>query len=90
MELEEAVKNLNNYIFAIDNFATIDPKCCNNLYEPAKVILKELDKKDKVIDEMIDYIDGMGDTPDILCENYKKEYYKNIKQYFYKKVEEQE
>ena len=53
MELEEAVKNLNNYIFAIDNFGTIDPKCCNNLYEPVKVVLKELDKKDKVIYEML-------------------------------------
>ena len=40
---EKSVKNLNNYIFAIDNFGTIDPKCCNNLYEPVKVVLKELE-----------------------------------------------
>ena len=46
--------------------------------------------KDKVIDEMIDYIDGMGDTPDILCEDYNEECHKYVKQYFYKKVEEQE
>ena len=59
-------------------------------YQAIEVILKELDKKDKVIDEMIDYIDGMGDTPDILCEDYNEECHKYVKQYFYKKVEEQE
>lgn len=56
MELEEAVKNLNDYIFAIDNFGTIDPKCCNNLYEPTKVILKELINKNNKIDKTIKYI----------------------------------
>lgn len=55
MEIEEAVKNLNNYIFAIDNFGTIDPKCCNNLYEPVKVVLKELDKKDKEIERKTEH-----------------------------------
>ena len=80
MELEEAVKNLNNYIFAIDNFGTIDPKCCNNLYEPAKVILKELSKKDKVINKMAEEI----------AEEYRYDYIREVEAKYYKEVEEQE
>lgn len=92
MEIEEAVKNLNNYIFAIDNFGTIDPKCCNNLYEPVKAVLKELDKKDKVINEMarhfydLDIAARISHTPTIY--NFKS--VKHAKEWFYEKVEEQE
>lgn len=47
MNLKEAIKTLNAYINAIDTFGTIDPRCCNNLYEPAKTILQELDNLQK-------------------------------------------
>lgn len=91
MELEEAVKNLNNYIFAIDNFGTIDPKCCNNLYEPAKVILKELKdseetdiklyKRLNIQDKVIDEMAGMINTRDFgdICKQFGK--YKNCSNY---------
>ena len=89
MELEEAVKNINDYIFAIDNFGTIDPKCCNNLYEPVKVVLKELDKRDKVINEMAR--EFYAENIYIGYSNFRwKNSSEEVKQYFYKKVEEQE
>lgn len=52
MKLEEAKEALNAYINAIDTFGTIDPRCCNNLYEPAKTILQELDNLQKENEEL--------------------------------------
>lgn len=58
-EEKKAIELFNSYINAIDTFGTIDYKCINNLYEPAKTILnlvkkqqEEIEKKDKIIDLM--------------------------------------
>ena len=58
-EEKKAIELFNSYINAIDTFGTIDYKCINNLYEPAKTILnlvkkqqEEIEKKDKIIYEM--------------------------------------
>ena len=52
MDIEKAKEICKAYINAIDTFGTIDYKCINNLYEPIEVVLSELEKKDKVINEM--------------------------------------
>lgn len=52
MTEEEAIKNLEAYINAIDTFGTIDYKCINNLYEPIKEALKFMQEKDEKISEL--------------------------------------
>lgn len=54
---EADIEILKSYINAIDTFGTIDYKCINNLYEPVKNVLNELDKKDKVINKSIEQIE---------------------------------
>lgn len=46
-EEEKAINSFKSYINAIDTFGTIDKKCCNNLYEPAQVVLDLLEKLKK-------------------------------------------
>ena len=93
MELEEAKKTFNAYINAIDTFGTIDPRCCNNLYEPAKTILQELDRLQKeneilsktnadlsfLVYELQQKIDD-STSKDKIREYYKKEYHKVVAQ----------
>ena len=45
--MEEDIKILKSYIKAIDTFGTIDYKCINNLYNPVKNILNELERLQK-------------------------------------------
>lgn len=45
--MEEDIKILEAYIKAIDTFGTIDYKCINNLYNPVKNILNELERLQK-------------------------------------------
>ena len=39
--MEENIKGLESFIYAIETFGTIDYKCINNLYEPVKFILSD-------------------------------------------------
>ena len=101
-EEKKAIKTFNNYINAIETFGTIDPKCCNNLYEPAIALLNliqkqqaELEKKDKIIDEMIKVIIDSAICDYFIrqnCKHYAGENKKTcdicILEYFTKKVEE--
>jgi len=98
MSEEEAMKVFYNYINAIDTYGTIDEKCCNNLYKPAKILLnlikkqqEELEKKDKIIDETINCIIELKPGDFIKEKNEKIRYKlndrKELKQYFEKKVE---
>ena len=89
-EEKKAIETFNNYINAIETFGTIDPKCCNNLYEPAIALLDlietqkaELEKKDKIIDLMIDTILKNDDNYWYLFDANKKA----IEEYFTKLVE---
>ena len=43
----EAIKALKSYTNAIDTFGTIDYKCINNLYAPAKTVLNLISKLQK-------------------------------------------
>lgn len=85
MTEEEAVEELK---FEIDN-KMIRRTIFTN--QAIKVVLKELDKKDRVIDEMAEDI---YDYELAILEDNQRGYgfdnIEEVKQYFYKKVEEQE
>lgn len=92
---ETDIEILKAYINAIDTFGTIDYKCINNLYKPIKNVLKELDKKDKVIELMAKVLRDEYCTYEpcpmeykVNCDN-QESCVNCIKQYFYKKVEEE-
>ena len=72
MELEEAIKEMKS----------LSPSA-----EAIDTVLKELDKKDKVIDLMAEHIQA----PIITKEGklVKAKNYAEVKEYFYKKVEEE-
>ena len=67
MQIEEAKEYLKNY------------KYDNEVREAVETLLNELEKKDKVIDEMTEIISNVT-VPQEKCK-------KCIKEYFYKKVE---
>ena len=109
MTTEQAIKYLNLYIKINDKRAIpltkeelkfkLEENFTQKVSEAIQVVLKELDKKDDVINEMAGMI-NTRDFGDICnqfgkyqnCSNYIKEGLceKCIKDYFYKKVEEQE
>lgn len=75
MDIRKSKETCKAYINAIDTFGTIDYKCINNLYEPIKTVLSELEKKDRIIKEM--------------AKTINKEYYKDIIENYTKKVEKE-
>ena len=68
---EKAIKTFNNYINAIETFGTIDPKCCNNLYEPAIALLNLIETQKAEIELMAGHI---ATTDSQLCEYIEKKY----------------
>ena len=100
MNIEEHKENLKKYIeedFAfrepIKNMSDFD-KYCYNHCQDIKEVLNELDKKDKVIDMMAKYTRA-GDIEEDICKDIEECMPENlqcencIKEYFYKKAEEE-
>lgn len=76
MQIKEAIKELNNLIF------TLEIKHLGGA-EAINTVLNELEKKDKVIDEILNkFIEGTGYYYSEFDYMSKEE----IKEYFYKKV----
>ena len=60
MELEEAIKVLNNYIKAIDTYGTIDYKYIDNLYIPIETVLQALEDTEKENSNLKSYLHKQG------------------------------
>lgn len=89
-EQEKAIRNMENFAYGKDMacVSASDIKTVLNLIQEQQA---EIEKKDKMIDEMIDYIDNeCGCIKGFKnCENIEDPHCKDcIKQYFERKVEE--
>ena len=87
-EEKEAIKIFNNYINAIETFGTIDPKCCNNLYESAIALLNLIQKQQAELEKKDKMINNMAHECSICTGRYENMEDKEIIEYFTKKVEE--
>lgn len=90
METEKAIKFLKEFIN--DGYAfwkTLTPYERQTLEETIRIILKELEKKEKIIEQMAEKLSHNVyiDSQDTLCIFANKE---EVKQYFENKVEEAE
>lgn len=74
--MEEDIKILKSYIKAIDTFGTIDYKCINNLYNPVKNILNELERLQKEF-KAVDHECSRLERKEIELEK-ENEYYKDL------------
>lgn len=89
MNIEEAKRIINIGLGKEKNLYTTS----DNVLKASKIILNELDKKDKIIDMMAKYIRA-GDIEEDICKDIEECIPENlqcencIKEYFYKKAEE--
>jgi hypothetical protein len=103
LKIEEAIEGLKNDIYGLKNFLTDTEK---EIWQKAiETVLNELEKKDKVIDEMAKYINNeeSGNIYELTCTRECKnekcrmsvgdndlQEIKCIKEYFYKRVSEED
>jgi hypothetical protein len=78
-EEKEAIEAFKNYINAIYTFGTISPKCCNNLYGPAAIILNLIQEQEKEMELLKHRLDVANEYIESRIDNMIPEHYDDLK-----------